>query len=106
MTRGRNNRVMFAAVCVSLALNTLPTRGQALSGVNSDVAASVRSTEGVVARTENPASERRRRNDDDRTGWMKKTFKDFRPGSCKAPVRGAPSASWPARGEAAVSFCQ
>jgi hypothetical protein len=106
MARRRNNRVVFAAVCVSLAMNTIPARGQALPGANSDVAAAVRGTEAVVARREDPASERRRSNDDDRTGWMKKTFKDFRPGSCKAPVRGAPNTSWPARGEAAVSFCQ
>jgi hypothetical protein len=34
-------------------------------------------------------------------------FKDFRPGSCKAPAaQNAPKTSWPARGDNAVSFCR
>jgi hypothetical protein len=40
------------------------------------------------------------------TPFVKKVFKDLRPGQCKSPDRGAPNTSWPVRGDAAVSFCR
>jgi hypothetical protein len=38
--------------------------------------------------------------------WFSKTFKDARPGACGAGIPVSPSTSWPARHEAAVTFCQ
>jgi len=37
---------------------------------------------------------------------MKGLFKDLRPGSCKSTAPVPPNTSWPARGEAAISFCR
>ena len=40
-------------------------------------------------------------------GVVKDYFKDFRPGSCKAPTtQNAPNTTWPARGDTAISFCR
>jgi hypothetical protein len=37
---------------------------------------------------------------------VKDLFKDLRPGACKPTMLSAPNTSWPARGDAAISFCR
>ena len=36
---------------------------------------------------------------------VKGLFKELRPGSCRSAVPKQPYSSWPARGEAAITFC-
>ena len=49
---------------------------------------------------------RAERDDDALTRWTKKTFKNFRPGSCKPVSHGAPIKPWLGHSEPAVTFCQ
>lgn len=37
---------------------------------------------------------------------VKDLLKDVRPGTCRMTTSSAPGTSWPARGDAAVSFCR
>jgi hypothetical protein len=38
--------------------------------------------------------------------WLQKSFRGVQPGACRMPSPGAPSLSWPARGESAVTLCK
>jgi hypothetical protein len=40
------------------------------------------------------------------TPGVKGLLKDLRPGTCKSTALAPPNTSWPARGEAAISFCR
>ena len=40
------------------------------------------------------------------SGWLRKTLTEARPGSCQAPKPVTPVSSWPARSEAAITFCR
>ena len=100
MTRGTRSQRMAAAVLVSLALNGVAARGQTLFGAVTFPASPERVAPRLSVTTEPRASA------DVFASWMKKTFKDFRPGSCTSLGRTTPSSSWPARGDAAVMFCQ
>ncbi len=116
MSRSKGNRVMAAAVFVSLALNAVAARGQTPSGGNTAAgdrgalesrsqlmgsavvevdAAMPASPEGVVPRTDDPASTRPGRNDQERASGIMQIIRAWRGfssarGSC---ARAAPAAA-------------
>ena len=65
-----------------------------------------RSADGVVPRAQDRGKRPAEQTAERSASWIKKAFKDFRPGSCRSLSHSAPIGSWPARGEPAVAFCR
>jgi hypothetical protein len=131
MSRNTRGLVMLVGMLVSLTCGAPAARGQTgprQSGVDASpqgltsaldsvarfvdkasvevLSTSAASGDRVARRRMDRAGQRPDRSDGRPASWMKKTFKDFRPGSCRSLLRAAPTSSWPDRTEPAVSFCQ